>query len=141
MNLEPLIHWYNHLSSAELDRLPVFYHEEAEFSDPFNQVQGQAAIRAIFQHMFDSLGDPQFSITDSHSQGQTAWLSWDFHAWFGKRPLHWTGVSRLDFGPDGRVIRHRDYCDALVLFEQMPFLSKVIHFLRCKMQVKQAHHP
>jgi hypothetical protein len=64
MKLDALIHWYERLTPARLGEIDQLYHEGASFRDPFNDVQGQPAIEAIFRHMFNTTGDPRFEVTD-----------------------------------------------------------------------------
>ena len=41
------------LTPDRLDALGSLYTDDARFKDPFNEVQGRPAIRAIFAHMFE----------------------------------------------------------------------------------------
>ena len=59
--------------------LGVFYDAQARFKDPFNAVQGVAAIRAIFEHMFVKLSAPRFVVTGQVVQGRQCFLTWEFH--------------------------------------------------------------
>ncbi|MDV7396460.1 nuclear transport factor 2 family protein, partial [Arthrospira platensis SPKY1] len=94
----------------------TIYAAQAGFKDPFNEVEGTPAIRAIFEHMFCSLHEPRFVVTSQVLQGDQAFLTWDFHFRFQRfdpTTLQTIkGASHLVFGPDGRVTLHRDYWDA-----------------------------
>jgi hypothetical protein len=59
-------------------RLGDWYTPDARFKDPFNEVQGVAAIQRIFAHMFESLDEPRFVIREAIVQGDQCFLSWDF---------------------------------------------------------------
>ena len=54
----------------QLPQLAQIYTETARFKDPFNEVQGVPAIRAIFEHMFRTLDAPRFIVHDTVVQGQ-----------------------------------------------------------------------
>ena len=56
MKLDALVDWYSTLTPTTIPQLQALYHEQAHFRDPFNDVQGQAAIGAIFRHMFATPG-------------------------------------------------------------------------------------
>ena len=54
------------------------YATEAYFRDPFNEVRGLAELERIFDHMFDTLHEPRFTIPESIVEGERAVLIWDF---------------------------------------------------------------
>ena len=122
------------LSPAEVARLDRLYASDARFKDPFNEVQGLAAIQRIFEHMFATLGEPHFKIQDALVQGDRAFLSWDFHARLDRgrgQALSIHGATLLHFGPDGRIVLHRDYWDAAEeLYEKLPLLGRLMRWLK-----------
>ena len=115
-------------------RLAQVYDPQAHFKDPFNEVQGLAAIRAIFEHMFRSLQSPRFVVIDIVAQGDDAFLTWDFHCRTrgrGATELRIHGASHLRFSADGRVQVHRDYWDAAEeLYEQLPLIGALMRWLK-----------
>ena len=80
--MDPRVHrivaLFEHLTPAELPRLAEIYTADARFKDPFNEVQGAAAITRIFAHMFGALEAPRFFIRDVVVQGDQCFLGWDF---------------------------------------------------------------
>ena len=44
------------LQPADLSRLDTFYTPDATFKDPFNEVCGVPAIRAVFEHLNPRIG-------------------------------------------------------------------------------------
>ena len=128
--LDDLIACYQHLSPANLAALPSFYHDDARFIDPFNDVHGCAAIEAIFAHMFQTLDAPRF-VVDAHYQGgDGVMLRWRFQfSWRGKL-AEIPGSSLLQCGEDGRVILHQDYWDSAALYQQLPWLGGLFRFLK-----------
>lgn len=135
MKLIALIDWYNHLTPQSIDDLREFYHEQARFRDPFNNLQGHEQIAALFRHMFEVTGSPRFQVTYSQILGSTAWVSWDFHMVLRHRPVIIEGVTRLDFGDDGRVVSHRDYWDSAELFLELPLLGTMTRLARRKLRL------
>jgi len=130
--------FYECLQPSDLARLGELYTEQAFFKDPFNEVKGLAAIRAIFAHMFEALDAPRFEVREAFSQGDQAFLSWDFHFRLkGKNsPQIIHGSSHLRFAPDGRVSYHRDYWDAAEeLYEKLPLLGGLLRWLKKRLQV------
>jgi len=130
----PLIELFEKLSAADLDRLQSLYTPDARFKDPFNEVQGAAAIRAIFAHMFETLDEPRFVIQDRVMQGRQCFLSWDFHfrmRRFNLAPQRIHGGSLLLLAADGRIQSHRDYWDAAEeLYEKLPLLGGLMRWLK-----------
>ena len=130
-------HFFTDMSPAHLARLGDVYSADAWFKDPFNEVRGLAAVRGIFQHMYDSLNQPRFIVTTRVMQGRQCFLTWDFV--FGLRgqttEITVRGASHLWLAPgtDGRwrIERHRDYWDvAEELYEKLPLLGALMRWLK-----------
>ena len=104
-------------STPDLSFTPTgdFYTPDARFKDPFNEVSGVPAIRAIFAGMFRQVDGPRFVITRTLCQGDDAFLAWDFVFCFRGEPGRERtirGATHIQFAADGRVALHRDYWDA-----------------------------
>ena len=129
--VQGIVDAFEQLAPADVARLGTWYHEDACFKDPFNEVVGLAAIQRIFAHMFERLEAPRFVIRDTLVQGDACFLSWDFSFGSGPRRITVRGASHLVFGADGRVARHRDYWDAAEeLYEKLPLLGALMRWLR-----------
>lgn len=134
-SLDALIHWFEHLTPQTLAELERHYAANARFKDPFNDVQGPAAIRAVFEHMFASLHEPRFGVTGRIQQGNQAFLTWDFV--FRFRRFDTTavqtisGATHLVLDDAGRVTLHRDYWDAAEeLYEKLPVVGGLMRWLK-----------
>ena len=130
-----LIALYEQLAPAHLSTLESYYAAHAYFKDPFNEVRGVPAIAQIFAHMFATLDQPRFVVSQHLVQGESAFLAWQFHFRMRRwRPqveqcIH--GATLLRFDPEGRVIEHRDYWDAAQeLYEKLPVLGSLMRYLR-----------
>jgi len=137
-HLQQVVDLFNHLSEADTQDLSKFYHAQAWFKDPFNEVTGITAIEAIFQRMYQQVHAPRFEVRDQVLQDAQAFLVWDFHFGLKRKPaqlIRIHGSSHLRFAEDGRVIYHRDYWDvAEELYEKLPVLGSLMRFLK-----RQAH--
>jgi steroid delta-isomerase len=134
-SLDALIHWFEHLTPQTLAELDRHYAANARFKDPFNEVQGHAAIRAVFDHMFASLHEPRFVVTGRVQQGQQAFLTWDFvfrFRRFDTRTVQTVrGATHLVLDEAGRVTLHRDYWDAAEeLYEKLPVVRGLMRWLK-----------
>jgi len=119
------------LQPADLRRLDEVYADDARFKDPFNDVQGVAAIRRIFAHMFETLQSPRFTVLEAVTEGNQCFLTWDFSFSTGGKAMTLHGASHLRFGADGRVVLHRDYWDAAEeLYEKLPGLGMLMRWLK-----------
>ncbi len=125
---------FESLRPGDVARLAELYTEEARFKDPFNEVQGHAALRRVFEHMFATLEEPRFVVTEALVQGERCFLVWRFLFRFrrwSREPQEVRGGSHLVFAPDGRIALHRDYWDAAEeLYEKLPGLGAVMRWLR-----------
>lgn len=127
-----IVRRFEALAPADLDRLDTLYTPDARFKDPFNDVQGLPAIRAVFAHMFQALQRPRFVIVDIVVQGDQCFLTWDFlfaQARMGEQRIH--GATHLVLARDGRIALHRDYWDAAEeLYEKIPLLGSFMRWLK-----------
>jgi hypothetical protein len=125
---------FEQLTPQSLADLGLLYTEDARFKDPFNTVQGTAALRAIFEHMFATLGSPRFVIIDCVAQGRQCFLTWDFlfvlpRLGPAEQRIH--GASHLLLADDGRIKVHRDYWDAAEeLYEKLPLVGGLMRWLK-----------
>ena len=129
-----LVALYETLVPADLPGLRGVYADDARFKDPFNQVQGVAAIARIFGHMFGKLDSPRFQVIGIVADGDEVVLTWDFTfrtRGAGAVALCIHGASHVRFNPQGQVAMHRDYWDAAEeLYEKLPLLGTLMRWLK-----------
>ena len=130
-----LIVFYEALTPESLAGLADIYAADAQFKDPFNDVQGLDAIRGIFAHMFVALRQPRFVITRQVTQGGDCFITWDFYFYLGnyRRDVEQkiTGATHLVFDSEGLVRVHRDYWDAAEeLYEKLPLVGSLMRWLK-----------
>jgi steroid delta-isomerase len=136
--LARLRRYWETLTREQVVAVGAVYADDAYFRDPFSDVRGVEAIARIFDHMYESLDDPRFRITETILEGDSAVLIWDFEFRVKKwqpdvtQVIH--GLSHVRFGPDGRVTYHRDYWDAAgELYAKLPVVGPLMRYLARKM--------
>lgn len=126
--------FFETLAPPALARLDALYAPDARFKDPFNEVMGIGAIRGIFEAMYRQVSRPRFVITRSVSEGDHAFLTWEFvFFWKSDDSEEQTirGATHIQFAADGRVALHRDYWDAAEeLYEKLPVLGSLMRWLK-----------
>ena len=132
-----LVNFFENLTPQSVVNMGSHYDARARFVDPFNDVQGLAAIEHIFQHMFVALVEPRFAVTTQVLQGQQCFLTWDFHFRFKRfqntTPQTIRGATHLVFSEAGLVTLHRDYWDAAQeLYEKLPVVGGLMRWLKQK---------
>jgi steroid Delta-isomerase len=133
--VDRVVGFFESISPDAVGRIDALYAPDAFFKDPFNEVRGVPAIRRIFEHMFEQVDGPRFSVRDRVVQGDAAFLVWDFDFAF-RRPLppgprRIRGCSHLRLDADGRIAFHRDYWDAAEeLYEQLPAIGTLMRWMR-----------
>lgn len=132
---------YEQLSPEMLPQLVQCYASAARFKDPFNDLQGTAAILRVFEHMFATLEQPRFIVTQRIVQGDQAFLVWEFYFRLRHKRVRdeqfIRGTTHLQFDPQGLVALHRDYWDtAEELYEKLPLLGTLMRWLRRQMASK-----
>jgi hypothetical protein len=122
------------LTPSDVLRLGEYYHSQARFKDPFNEVQGVAPIQHIFGHMFQALDEPRFVVREIVQQGDQCFLTWDFLFRFKRfsRELQTVrGGSHLKLDVGGLITLHRDYWDAAEeLYEKLPAVGPLMRWLK-----------
>jgi ketosteroid isomerase-like protein len=135
-----VVRLFENLTPADVARLPGFYADDAWFKDPFNEVQGIAAVQRVYGHMFDTLQAPRFRVTTTLVQGQEAFLAWEFRFafrnWRRQQDQVVRGSSHLKLARDGRIACHRDYWDAAEeVYEKLPLLGGLMRWLKARAAV------
>jgi hypothetical protein len=130
-----IAHYFETLSPERVGEIKTFYAESARFKDPFNAVEGHAAIEKIFHHMYRSLTQPRFVITGQVVDGDQAFLSWEFRFKFKRFDTHTEqvilGTSHLVLDAQQRIRLHRDYWDAAEeLYEKLPWVGALMRWLK-----------
>lgn len=136
--LQAVVHFFEHLQPTDVQRIAELYTADAQFKDPFNEVQGTTAIAHIFTHMFDALESPRFVITQHVLQGTQAFVTWDFLFAMPRMNDGQTqtirGATHFVFREDAgvwRVALHRDYWDAAEeLYERLPVIGGLMRWLK-----------
>lgn len=134
--------FFESLTPESLDQIGRIYASEARFKDPFQSVQGQDAIRAVFEHMFRVQPRSRFvvqGITQSQRDETLAnahdqcCLQWEYWLEISNKPACIKGCSWLILDENGKIILHRDYWDAAEeLYEKIPVLGWLMRWLRRK---------
>jgi hypothetical protein len=127
--------FFETLSPQSVAQLHTIYDAQARFKDPFNEVQGLAEIKRIFQHMYVALNQPHFVVTGQVVDGTQAFLTWEFRFRFKRFDTTTLqavrGASHVVFNESGLVTMHRDYWDAAEeLYEKLPVLGGVMRWLK-----------
>jgi steroid Delta-isomerase len=132
--VQRIVETFEQLQPADVARLGEIYSADARFKDPFNDVQGLAAIQRVFEHMFTALIEPRFVIRDVLCEGNRCFLSWDFvfrMRRFSNDQQCIHGATHLHLAADGRIVEHRDYWDASEeLYEKLPLVGALMRWLK-----------
>ncbi len=132
--VDAIVHAFEHLQRDDVQRLGSLYATDAHFKDPFNEVQGVAAIQAVFAHMFVALNEPRFVVHDIICRGDQCFLSWDFIFRFKRFSTELQtvrGSSHLKLNAQGLITLHRDYWDAAEeLYEKLPVVATLMRWLK-----------
>jgi ketosteroid isomerase-like protein len=136
--LQRVVDFFEQLQASDVKRIAEIYTADAQFKDPFNEVQGVPAIARIFGHMFETLDAPRFVITQQVQQGAQCFVTWDFlfamRRFDAGRTQTIRGASHLVLREDAgvwRVAVHRDYWDAAEeLYEKLPMVGSLMRWLK-----------
>jgi steroid delta-isomerase len=122
---------FANLRPSDLARFDAIYAPGARFKDPFNDVRGVPAIRAVFAHMYAAVLAPRFEILERGLDGDVGLVRWRFH--YAERSgttRSFDGVSRVSFDAQGRVTEHLDYWDPVeAVWTRVPVLGALLRLL------------
>lgn len=134
-----LIDLFERLEAHHLDELAGRYADHARFKDPFNDVQGRAAVRRVYAHMFETLHAPRFKVIAVLGDDAECMLTWVFDTRLRGRPLRIRGATHLRFDATGRILDHRDYWDAAhELYARLPVIGGLFRWLRKRLAATPA---
>ena len=130
-----IVQTFENLNPELVAHLAAIYAPDARFKDPFNDVQSLDEIQRIFRHMYVSLENPRFIVTQRIVDGSQCFLTWEFRFGFRRfktgQPQCILGASHLVLGEAGRITLHRDYWDAAEeLYEKLPVLGGFMRWLK-----------
>ncbi len=132
--LDTYVAFFEGLSLESLSGLDTLCAQDVRFRDPFNDVRGVAAFRAVLAKMFEDVDEPRFEVTDRAVSGRTAYLRWTFAyrvsgSRQGARRIE--GVSEVHLNADGKVTAHIDHWDAgAQIYEQVPVLGSLVRMVK-----------
>lgn len=128
--------WFQTLSPVSLEHVEAIYASDAIFIDPFNHLKGLASVRAVYQHMFDTLEHPRFVVTTTVSNGHQAFMTWDFLFKCRGQAQQISGCTQFELNAQGLIVLHRDYWDAAQqVYEKIPLLGSVTRMIRRKLSL------
>ncbi|MFT6901309.1 MAG: hypothetical protein ACJAXS_001499 [Colwellia sp.] len=127
---------YQTLSTDNLELLETIYHNEVTFIDPIHELEGFDNLFQYFQDLYENLLSCEFVINNVIAQEDQAAIYWTMsyqHPKLNKgNVINVTGSSHIK-GHEDKVIYHRDYLDlGSMLYEQLPFLGKLIKLIKNK---------
>jgi len=126
------------LERLQHDLMPLLS-EDIHFKDPFNNVQGKQATYHIFEHMFNTLNAPKFTVKHTALENQTGYLHWNFTFFLKGQtlPKKIEGLSQVSFDITGLVNSHIDYWDpAEQIYSQIPVLNWCIRQVAKRLSAK-----
>ena len=142
MSFDRITRYFESMGPANLDQLGTIYTDDAMFKDPFQQVRGVAAIRAIYAHMYESLETPRFVILGRWESAGSAVARWQLAAagLRGRQPsaISIEGMTHFELAADGRINLHRDYWDAAEeVYEKVPMLGGLLRLLKRRLRARE----
>ena len=128
--------WFEQLTSESLNEIESLYASRTRFVDPFNDLQGVALVRQVFEHMFKTLDQPRFVVTRMASTGPIGFMTWTFSFTCRGRDQIIEGCTQFELDADGLIVLHQDHWDAAAqVYEQIPLLGSVLRVLRRKLSL------
>ncbi len=130
--------YFENLTPDTLPEIARIATPDMRFRDPFNDVRGIDDVVRLLGTMY-AHGTPRFEILD-RALGQSAgYILWRFtnDPGGGRAPFVITGMSEINFAPDGRISEHIDHWDSGGQFyERIPVLGWLIRLVRKRLELR-----
>ncbi|TVR96741.1 MAG: nuclear transport factor 2 family protein [Rhodospirillales bacterium] len=127
------------LTANTLDRLDLVTASDVHFRDPFNDVRGRAAVRRVFERMFDDVADLRFRVVHAACSSDQGLALWHFSGRLRhvrNAPIEIDGVAHLCFNSDGAVTSHTDYWDPSgPVYAKVPILGSLVRLAKRRLAV------
>ncbi|WP_163937635.1 nuclear transport factor 2 family protein [Paraferrimonas sp. SM1919] len=136
-NMQNFIRVFSQLSPHNLDTLYQVYDANLTFIDPAHNITGLDSFHDYMVKLYAPLTECYFDIHDSAAFGDIGFISWTLnftHPNFNQgRKVVVEGCSKVKWYND-KIVYHRDYFDlGAMLYEKLPLLGKIIHFIKNKL--------
>ena len=132
--VDDYVRFFEALTPETIEDLEKVATPDVRFRDPFNDVIGLPAMRAVLAHMFEQVDAPRFEITHRARDGDVAFIRWRFTGRLkalSNRQWDVIGMSELRLAPDGRIAAHIDHWDAAAQFyADLPLIGPIIRLLQ-----------
>lgn len=136
--LEEYINFFEKLNKdIKIDKYAEIYEEHIYFEDPFQKTYTLNSLYKIYEEMFQNLHKPEFKIKECAINQNIAYIQWTFSFKMNEKSSFEsiTGVSRVEFAENGKVISHIDYWDSSKnVFEKIPILRNILIFIKNKIK-------
>lgn len=123
------------LTDDKVEDLVALCTPDVHFTDPFNDVRGQAALAGLFHHMFENATEPRFAIEWCAGSSNRYVAKWQFSAGLPViGQVSTPGLSEITLAENGLVAEHIDYWDSgQAIYARVPVLGPLIRNLRKRM--------
>ncbi|MEZ4815014.1 MAG: nuclear transport factor 2 family protein [Bdellovibrionota bacterium] len=135
--------FFSKLSPKTMNLVEEFYDEKILFQDPLGKISGLKAMKDYYSHLYEGAEYVHFEFDRQLKSGNEEVLFWKMtlkskNLNSGKE-YSVTGNSHMIFSTQShKCVYHRDYFDmGSFVYERIPFLKNIIHFVKGKMKEKK----
>ena len=131
---EKFINFFSSLTADNLQQIDTIFASDAHFKDPFNDVNGVAPIKLVFEHMFATTENPRFIVNHHASNQEKLFIQWKFT--FTKNNKDWNidGSSMITFDLNNQVQEHIDYWDpAEQIYSKIGLLKPIFNLFKSRL--------
>lgn len=137
--LEAYLHLFNNLEEGLAQgAFQTLTSPNIQFIDPFNNVQGHAAVTNVLVHFVTHVQNPRFTVLHSAWTDNICFVRWHFHGQL-HRTGEWSfpGMSELHFNQQGLIQLHQDHWDSgHYFYQRLPVIGSLIRWVKRKIQLQ-----
>ena len=125
------------LQPDTLSQLDQFVHQDVRFKDPFNDVRGIEAMRAVLADLFETIRDINLTVHSRFGNDPDVMIMWTLTGNLRNKPWTLAGASHLTFDENGLLTSHIDYWDAASgFYEYFPIVGWPLRAIRRRLSYR-----
>lgn len=122
---------FNDLRATNLEILDDFYAKDVSFLDPLGEHKGLDSVKKYYGNLYKNVESIRFEFSDSITEGSKHLVVWKMFlkakSLNSGKEMTLDGNSVIEFGPENKVVYHRDYFDmGEFIYEQIPVLGYIV---------------
>ncbi len=134
-NIERSQEFFNKLSKETMVLVDDFYDPQIVFEDPVHKLSGLQPLKDYYKNLYENVVSIRFDFKSAVESKNVVALEWQMvlvtPSLNSGKEITVDGSSFIEFGANGKAIRHRDYFDmGEFVYERIPLLRSIVGYIK-----------